>query len=303
VTPSALFVSVSQVKITPEVSSRNVNRAIMAELVRLYRASDLGMRLPAYDGRKNLYTAGTLPFDGREFIVRLTDDGFPPRCVPTFVLLLHRLLVRDSFLDGHVLTDPPNSGTAGRGNTGWSSSSPRAPTSTISRNSSPGGRQTRRRRPSRSSTSCSGSSATRGTVVLISSHPHSLQCTHNSFDCDAKGAFPIARYLAIGRSFYSPDIRKPQRLGDGLQSWCGFYQSIRPTQMGLSLNIGEMRFRWGIFGSLMHVISCLSCGWCLHGDVDARYVVHGVYRAASGDRFHSPDIREGCHVKAIVGCK
>jgi eukaryotic translation initiation factor 2C len=50
------------------------------------------------------------------------------------------------------------------------------------------------------------------------------------------------RYVPIGRSFYSPDIRKPQRLGDGLQSWCGFYQSIRPTQMGLSLNIGEMGF-------------------------------------------------------------
>jgi len=80
---------VLQVKITPEVSSRTVNRAIMAELVRLYRASDLGMRLPAYDGRKNLYTAGTLPFDAREFVVRLTDEddgtGVPPRYVPAFV--------------------------------------------------------------------------------------------------------------------------------------------------------------------------------------------------------------------------
>lgn len=80
---------VLQVKITPEVSSRTVNRAIMAELVRLYRASDLGMRLPAYDGRKNLYTAGTLPFDSREFVVRLTDEddgtGVPPRYVPAFV--------------------------------------------------------------------------------------------------------------------------------------------------------------------------------------------------------------------------
>jgi eukaryotic translation initiation factor 2C len=85
-----------QVKITPEVSSRTVNRAVVAELVRLYRASDLGMRLPAYDGRNSLYTAGTLPFDTREFVVRLTDDdngtGVPPRCAPAFVLRL--LLVR-----------------------------------------------------------------------------------------------------------------------------------------------------------------------------------------------------------------
>ncbi|XP_050208661.1 protein argonaute PNH1-like [Mercurialis annua] len=42
----------------------------------------------------------------------------------------------------------------------------------------------------------------------------------------------------IGRTFYSPDIRKPQRLKEGLESWRGFYQSIRPTQMVLSLNIG-----------------------------------------------------------------
>ncbi|GFP86048.1 protein argonaute 10 [Phtheirospermum japonicum] len=44
-------------------------------------------------------------------------------------------------------------------------------------------------------------------------------------------------FCPVGRSFFSPDIRKPQRLGDGLEAWCGFYQSIRPTQMGLSLNI------------------------------------------------------------------
>ncbi|KAL6509701.1 Protein argonaute 1A [Orobanche gracilis] len=34
----------------------------------------------------------------------------------------------------------------------------------------------------------------------------------------------------------SPASRK-QPLGEGLESWRGFYQSIRPTQMGLSLNI------------------------------------------------------------------
>jgi eukaryotic translation initiation factor 2C len=66
--------AILQVKITPESRSRSVNRAIVAELVRLYRASDLGMRLPAYDGRSNLYTAGRLPFDSREFVVRLAVD-------------------------------------------------------------------------------------------------------------------------------------------------------------------------------------------------------------------------------------
>lgn len=63
-----------QVTITPEVASRSVNRAIMAELVRLYKESALGMRLPAYDGRKSLYTAGELPFAWKEFKIKLVDE-------------------------------------------------------------------------------------------------------------------------------------------------------------------------------------------------------------------------------------
>ncbi|KAK4253121.1 hypothetical protein QN277_010937 [Acacia crassicarpa] len=50
------------VTITPEVTSRGVNRAVVEQLVRLYRESHLGRRLPAYDGRKGLYFAGPLPF-------------------------------------------------------------------------------------------------------------------------------------------------------------------------------------------------------------------------------------------------
>ncbi|PHT79858.1 Protein argonaute 1B [Capsicum annuum] len=48
---------------------------------------------------------------------------------------------------------------------------------------------------------------------------------------------PTSRYCPVGRSFYSPDLGRRQPLGEGLESWRGFYQSIRPTQMGLSLNI------------------------------------------------------------------
>ncbi|RRT83522.1 hypothetical protein B296_00001709 [Ensete ventricosum] len=53
-----------------------MNRAIMSELVRLYREIELGMKLPAYDGRKGLYTAGYLPFNSKEFVVKLVErDG------------------------------------------------------------------------------------------------------------------------------------------------------------------------------------------------------------------------------------
>ncbi|VAI89444.1 unnamed protein product [Triticum turgidum subsp. durum] len=164
------------VKITPEVTSRCVNRAIIAELVRLYRESDLGMRLPAYDGRKSLYTAGALPFDAREFVVRLTDEdsgtGVPPREREYRVAIkfaaradLHHLR---QFIAGRQADAPQEA------------------------------------------------------VQVLDIVLRELASQ---------------RYVAIGRSFYSPDIRRPQRLGDGLQSWCGFYQSLRPTQMGLSLNI------------------------------------------------------------------
>lgn len=286
-----------QVKITPEVSSRSVNRAIMSELVRLYHDSDLGGRLPAYDGRKNLYTAGTLPFDAREFVVRLTDDddgtGVPPRCAHYLPTARRSILLRPC-LNRHRV-----SGSAGRGSTGSPSSSPRAPTSTTSGSSSPGARPTRRRRLSRCSTSCSVSLPTAGTH------------THCSSSCvlarEKKGKKliligPNGRYVSIGRSFYSPDIRKPQRLGDGLQSWCGFYQSIRPTQMGLSLNIGEMLANiWCPHACIFpgcHVLAAY-----MVDDVDARYVIYRVHRAATSDRIRGPNTREGCHIEAIVGCK
>lgn len=63
-----------QVSITPEVPSRGVNRAVIGEIVTQYRQSHLGGRLPVYDGRKSLYTAGPLPFTSRTFDVILQDE-------------------------------------------------------------------------------------------------------------------------------------------------------------------------------------------------------------------------------------
>ncbi|KAG4981649.1 hypothetical protein JHK87_026398 [Glycine soja] len=164
------------VSITPEVSSKAVNRSIIAELVRLYKESDLGMRLPAYDGRKSLYTAGPLPFSWREFKIKVVDDEDGVngskrereyRVVIKFVARanLHHL---GQFLAGKCADAPQE------------------------------------------------------TLQILDIVLRELSSK---------------RFCPIGRSFFSPDIRTPQRLGEGLESWCGFYQSIRPTQMGLSLNI------------------------------------------------------------------
>ncbi|XP_022860648.1 protein argonaute MEL1-like [Olea europaea var. sylvestris] len=48
---------------------------------------------------------------------------------------------------------------------------------------------------------------------------------------------PSINYEVVGRSFFSPQLGDMGNLGDGLVYWKGFYQSLRPTQMGLSLNI------------------------------------------------------------------
>ncbi|KAL2469810.1 Protein argonaute 10 [Abeliophyllum distichum] len=164
------------VSITPEVTSRTVNRAIIAELVKLYKESDLGMRLPAYDGRKSLYTAGELPFAWKEFIVKLIDeeDGTNgPRREREYKVVIRFVAQANLHHLGQFLA-------------GKRADGPKEALQILD-------------------------------IVLRE--------------------LLIKRYCPVGRSFFSPEIRKPQRLGDGLEAWCGFYQSIRPTQMGLSLNI------------------------------------------------------------------
>ncbi|KAL8140371.1 hypothetical protein V2J09_006392 [Rumex salicifolius] len=46
----------------------------------------------------------------------------------------------------------------------------------------------------------------------------------------------LNRFTLVGRSFFSKDMGHGP-LGKGIEYWRGYYQSIRPTQMGLSLNI------------------------------------------------------------------
>ncbi|XP_050220335.1 protein argonaute 1 [Mercurialis annua] len=164
------------VTITPEIASRGVNRAVMEQLVKLYRESHLGKRLPAYDGRKSLYTAGPLPFLSKEFKITLIDedDGSGGqrrerefRVVIKFAARadLHHLGL---FLQGRQADAPQE--------------------------------------------------ALQVLDIVLRE-------------------LPTTRYSPVGRSFYSPDLGRRQPLGEGLESWRGFYQSIRPTQMGLSLNI------------------------------------------------------------------
>ncbi|KAJ6672756.1 EUKARYOTIC TRANSLATION INITIATION FACTOR 2C [Salix viminalis] len=164
------------VTITPEVTSRGVNRAVMAQLVKLYQESHLGKRLPAYDGRKSLYTAGALPFQAKDFKITLIDedDGTGgPRREREFKVTIKLAARADLHHLGLFLR-------------GQQADAPQEALQVLD-------------------------------IVLRE--------------------LPTARYCPVGRSFYSPDLGRRQSLGEGLESWRGFYQSIRPTQMGLSLNI------------------------------------------------------------------
>uniref|UniRef100_A0A0D6QYC9 Uncharacterized protein n=1 Tax=Araucaria cunninghamii TaxID=56994 RepID=A0A0D6QYC9_ARACU len=164
------------VTITPEVTSRGVNRAVMAELVSQYRETLLGKRLPAYDGRKSLYTAGALPFSSKEFMITLIDaeeSNNGPRKERQFKVVINFAAKADLHHLGEFL--------AGR-----QADAPQEALQVLD-------------------------------IVLRE--------------------LPTQRYTPVGRSFYSPGLGMRQPLGEGLESWRGFYQSIRPTQMGLSLNI------------------------------------------------------------------
>ncbi|CAH9052994.1 unnamed protein product [Cuscuta europaea] len=164
------------VSVTPEVASRGVNRAVMDQLVKLYRESHLGRRLPAYDGRKSLYTAGPLPFVSKEFKIILADEDDRPggaRREKEFKVVIKFASRADLHHLGMFLQ-------------GRQADAPQEALQVLD-------------------------------IVLRE--------------------LPTSRYSPVGRSFYSPNLGRKQPLGEGLESWRGFYQSIRPTQMGLSLNI------------------------------------------------------------------
>ncbi len=65
---------VLQVAIAPDPVLKGLFRTIISKLVTKRRHTDFGGRLPVYDGRANLYTAGELPFRSRELEVELSGS-------------------------------------------------------------------------------------------------------------------------------------------------------------------------------------------------------------------------------------
>ncbi|KAJ0982366.1 hypothetical protein J5N97_010621 [Dioscorea zingiberensis] len=163
------------VAINPEITLRRVNREVISRLVKLYGESHLGRRMPVYDGRKSLYTAGALPFTSKDFVVKLTDsdDKGKIKKEREFKVTIKLVGKPDLYLLQEFL----------RGR---------------------------------------NSDVPQDTIQVLDV---------------ALRESPSVNYVTVARSFFSSSLGQKFDLGGGLESWKGYYQSLRPTQMGLSLNI------------------------------------------------------------------
>ncbi|KAF0909918.1 hypothetical protein E2562_001182 [Oryza meyeriana var. granulata] len=160
------------VAITPESTSRDRNRLIINKLVALHKQF-LDGRLPVYDGRKSIYTAGPLPFKAKEFVVKHTNPVKGNQREEEYKVTIKQASKTDLYSLQQFLA----------------------------------GRQ--RELP---------------------------QDTIQALDIALRER-PTAKYVSISRSFFSQSFGHGGEIGSGTECWRGYYQSLRPTQMGLSLNI------------------------------------------------------------------
>ena len=75
--------------ICPKVTSQGVNGAVIAQLIDLYKDSLLGNITPAYEGRNDLYTAGHLPIESKEFVIKLVDRDVHTKSTRFVFKLIH----------------------------------------------------------------------------------------------------------------------------------------------------------------------------------------------------------------------
>ncbi|CAL4943701.1 unnamed protein product [Urochloa decumbens] len=160
------------VMITPESKSRERNRWIVNELVKSHKQY-LDGRLPVYDGKKGLFTAGPLPFKAKEFVLNLTN---PERA--NLGEKEYKVAIKDAAkIDLYSLRQ-----------------------------------------------------------FLAGRQRELPQDTIQALDIALRQC-PSARYVSISSSFFSRAFGHGGEIGSGVECWRGYYQSLRATQMGLSLNI------------------------------------------------------------------
>ncbi|XP_044391171.1 protein argonaute MEL1 isoform X3 [Triticum aestivum] len=162
------------VSINQESNSRAVNREVLSELIKLH--GTLGGKLPAYDGRKSLYAAGSLPFESEELAVTLVD-----------------LQKKD---------------------------------------------KERAEREYKITIKVAGRTDLYHFQQFMKGRQRDMpQETIQVLDVALRES-PSWNYVTVSRSFFSTTFDQRGDIGEGLECWRGYYQSLRQTQMGFSLNIG-----------------------------------------------------------------
>ncbi|TXG74261.1 hypothetical protein EZV62_002840 [Acer yangbiense] len=160
----------STVSIYPKNQSMKANGDVVSQLFHLFGKSHLGNRIPAYDGRKSLYTAGPLPFNSETFNFELKQDQIRYSSFKVTIKVAPKpdMYALRQYLERRHL-DPPQE------------------------------------------------------VIKV-------------LDIVLK-ATPFKNNFLDGRSFFTPDLVPMEEGVSGVEYRRGFHQSLRPTQMGLSLNI------------------------------------------------------------------
>ncbi|KAK1586824.1 hypothetical protein Q3G72_006446 [Acer saccharum] len=173
VAPAGLLQSAptpSTVSIYPKNQSMKANGDVVSQLFHLFGKAHLGNRIPAYDGRKSLYTAGPLPFNSETFNFELKQDQIRYSSFKVTIKVAPKpdMYALRQYLERRHL-DPPQE-------------------------------------------------AIKVLDIVLK-------------------ATPFKNNFLDGRSFFTPDLVPMEEGVGGVEYRRGFHQSLRPTQMGLSLNI------------------------------------------------------------------
>ncbi|KAG0611825.1 hypothetical protein M758_7G167600 [Ceratodon purpureus] len=205
------------VSIEPPVTNKKVCRDIMTKLRETFGEAECGGKIGAYDGEKSLFTSGSLSFNTKEFPVFLDDHKGP------------------SFKPGD------------RGGRPGDSPKIHSPPP-----GSPGDEVVPKRRKT----------VSRGTDFKVTIE-FAAKIRMRAIDEMMRGAMGrcsedqearaldalrvldiVLResasergYLLVRDNFFHPDLGPVSNLGEGVDGWRGYHSSVRPTGMGMTLNL------------------------------------------------------------------
>ncbi|GJN23550.1 hypothetical protein PR202_gb11210 [Eleusine coracana subsp. coracana] len=93
------------VSINPELKTSQTKEKVLNGVIKLHGQTSLGGKLPAYDGRKTLYTSSSLPFVSEELVVMLIDLEKKQRAEREYMITTDTYHLTQ-FMSGRQMTIP-----------------------------------------------------------------------------------------------------------------------------------------------------------------------------------------------------